>query len=533
VAGKSRRPRTATPSALGEALLVAPSSTTDEPAAALAATPLLDRPSRGVFVLLGSLGVAAIVLFFFTPRFVLFGGLDLRDAWSNPEVNRAIDTFKQIEDPFKPTTNATNRVITWRVLFPLVAHYLHFPRLLYLALPPLGCLLVLALALDVLLRRTGDRLLALAGGTLAGSTSWFFVSTGWLTYFDSWYVLGLCVVTFVRSRIALVLVCAATPWIDERFILALPLCLLVRGMLFDQLVPRPSKRWLIDVALVLGVTGIYVAIRLAALATGNDPTSGAHLEEAVDHPRSLLRMLEGLWHGLRLLWIGVVLFVWLECSRRHPLATAVLIVTLLVTVLVNLLIANDLSRSTSALVPAGLAGVMLAARQYSVPRFAHAIVALAIVDLLLPARHVITVFTVPIRYLYTEIDNYLSPPMVLRSDFYIQRGGMFAQQNQLERAIHDYTTALQLDPRQATAYNNRGVVHARRGEWPEAEADYRAAMDIDPHMGDAYLNRAQLRIERRDTTGAIEDLDKALEVTPPQWPSRQAAAQLRAKLSSP
>ena len=58
-----------------------------------------------------------------------------------------------------------------------------------------------------------------------------FVSTGWLAYFDSWYVLGLLVATFSGSRSSPrpQPACCA-PWIDERFVLALPLVVLIRGV---------------------------------------------------------------------------------------------------------------------------------------------------------------------------------------------------------------------------------------------------------------------------------------------------------------
>ena len=43
-----------------------------------------------------------------------------------------------------------------------------------------------------------ERWSVLALTTLLATCSWFFVSTGWLGYFDSWLILSLLVVTFTR-----------------------------------------------------------------------------------------------------------------------------------------------------------------------------------------------------------------------------------------------------------------------------------------------------------------------------------------------
>ena len=55
---------------------------------------------------------------------------------------------------------------------------------------------------------------------LFATLPWFFVSSGWLGYFDSWYVLGLVAAAFVPSRWVLGAAAALTPWVDERFLLA-------------------------------------------------------------------------------------------------------------------------------------------------------------------------------------------------------------------------------------------------------------------------------------------------------------------------
>ena len=52
------------------------------------------------------------------------------------------------------------------------------------------------------------------------------ISTAWLAYFDSWYILGLLLTVFASPAEMLAAV-VVTPWIDERFVLTLPLCLIL------------------------------------------------------------------------------------------------------------------------------------------------------------------------------------------------------------------------------------------------------------------------------------------------------------------
>jgi hypothetical protein len=489
----------------------------------------LDRPPYPLFLLGGSLAAAVMVLFCFTPRFDLWRGLDYPGAWFNPELNRAIDSLQQVANPFKPVTNSSNRVITWRLLFPLLAHYLHLPRGVYLALPFVGCLLVLLLLLHVLTRRTGSRRLALAGTVLAASTSWFFVSTGWLAYFDSWYMLGLCLVVFSRPRTGLAACCLTMPWIDERFILSLPLGLLLRGLEQKELLHRPGKVWLTDVGLALGITGVYLVVRFLLLPIGPDSGLNSQLQEAARFPRTVSRILDGLWNGLRLAWVCVVLLVWFAGSGRHWLLAGILGFGIVLTLASNL-VAHDISRSAAVLLPAALAGLLRSAEVWGTARAARLATVLAAANLLLPAEHVLTKIKIPIRYLYAQIDRLNNPPPFLQAEFYLNHGIQYVQQDQLGQALHFFTLAIQLDPRNAQAHNNRGVVYARWGEREKAEADYDAALALNPRLADAYFNRAHLRLDTNQPAAALKDVNQALELAPPDWPLRAAAEQFRTKV---
>jgi len=57
----------------------------------------------------------------FSPRFVIWRGLHIPEAWFNPEVNRAVNALEQLQDPLGPIDNPSNQVIRWRLFFPLLA----------------------------------------------------------------------------------------------------------------------------------------------------------------------------------------------------------------------------------------------------------------------------------------------------------------------------------------------------------------------------------------------------------------------------
>ena len=56
-----------------------------------------------------------------------------------------------------------------------------------------------------------------------------------------------------------------------------------------------------------------------------------------------------------------------------------------------------------------------------------------------------------------------------------------------ERAINDYTTAIQLKPTFSEAYHNRGVIYNQVGRFDDAIVDFNAVINIAPYFADALL----------------------------------------------
>jgi tetratricopeptide (TPR) repeat protein len=97
---------------------------------------------------------------------------------------------------------------------------------------------------------------------------------------------------------------------------------------------------------------------------------------------------------------------------------------------------------------------------------------------------------------------------------YNNRGMAFEAQNNIRRAIQDYDTAIELDPRNAQAFNNRGNAHARLGELEKALADHDRAIAIDATDPKAFNNRAADHMDMGNHSAALPDLDRALLLDP-------------------
>jgi tetratricopeptide (TPR) repeat protein len=93
-----------------------------------------------------------------------------------------------------------------------------------------------------------------------------------------------------------------------------------------------------------------------------------------------------------------------------------------------------------------------------------------------------------------------------------------AQQRSRERALADYTTAIDRGRQQglmaAGWYNNRGVLHQQLQDHEHALQDFTAALRVDPAYVLAWRNRAHLRRVLGDWEGALADLTQLIGLEP-------------------
>ena len=98
-------------------------------------------------------------------------------------------------------------------------------------------------------------------------------------------------------------------------------------------------------------------------------------------------------------------------------------------------------------------------------------------------------------------------------DFF-KKGNSFYKDGGYQKAIENYTKAIEIDPKNAKAYNNRGNAYSRLRKYKEAIENYTKAIEIDPKNAKAYYNRgiAYKGLEKYDN--AIEYKNKEKNYSP-------------------
>ena len=81
-----------------------------------------------------------------------------------------------------------------------------------------------------------------------------------------------------------------------------------------------------------------------------------------------------------------------------------------------------------------------------------------------------------------------------------------------KNSLMDFSAAIRLSPSCAYLYYNRGGVYVRRKDFSHAIDDYSKAIALDPNLGEAYYNRGLALIESGKTEEGIRDLSKAGEL---------------------
>ena len=104
-------------------------------------------------------------------------------------------------------------------------------------------------------------------------------------------------------------------------------------------------------------------------------------------------------------------------------------------------------------------------------------------------------------------------PRNLAIAFY-DRGVALAERKDFDRAIADYTQAIQLSPGYALAYAGRGNAWSNKGDLDRALADYDKAIQLDAKSEAPYNNRARVWRGKGNLDKAIADLTKAISLNP-------------------
>jgi len=99
---------------------------------------------------------------------------------------------------------------------------------------------------------------------------------------------------------------------------------------------------------------------------------------------------------------------------------------------------------------------------------------------------------------------------------YLDRGRTYLQQDDNDRAIADFTRAIELDPEGANAYNHRGVAYTSKLDFDSAIADFDKAIQFDPLLRNAHYNRGRAFSGKGDEARARADFAIEEQLFPTQ-----------------
>jgi hypothetical protein len=287
---------------------------------------------------------------FFSPRLLVFTA----EAPGSYEWTRGLNFLAQVEgQPIERVEPALRH----RLLPVLAARALGLTGYAGFALGWMGVVVLLACVYSLMSQSGVPGAVATSTAFLFASTSAVITSFGWLGIFDSWWVLALIVVAMSPKLWPVAVAGLAGPWIDERFIIGLPLAFLARWLVY-QWQPRIAGK----LVLVLATTiAPYAAWRVYSLLHSSGDASQEFLSL---HFLVWLRMVpHGWWMAYRLAW-ACVIFCFVLRNASGVRAWQLGVVCLLVAA-AAIVTAADISRSAMVIAPLVPAGVLLAWRQNS------------------------------------------------------------------------------------------------------------------------------------------------------------------------
>jgi hypothetical protein len=335
------------------------------------------------------LGALAVSLFFHSPRLWILLGPPVADAtyWA-----RGLQFSLQCEQPFGSAV--LDQGLIWRLAPALLGHVLHLRGSATFAIPWAGLVMLLALTAALAWRLTRDLRSTALFTALIGTTTATLTVTGWLGMNDAWYASALLIVAVQPQTGWLVVAGLIGPWIDERFVLGLPLACYVHA----QICGIARLKHLIGVV-ATGVA-LYLGIRLANPLGLPAQRVSDYLTYSLTHFHEWLPWTTlGWFMGLRAAWLlvlGPLIGLAAQRHYRHALLLAALI---FLPLLVITLVSSDTSRAPTMLLPLLFLGLAQGAGRWPPTTLQRILTGLLAANLLMPAMHV--------TYKYSDIINLL------------------------------------------------------------------------------------------------------------------------------
>ena len=132
----------------------------------------------------------------------------------------------------------------------------------------------------------------------------------------------------------------------------------------------------------------------------------------------------------------------------------------------------------------------------------------------------------------TALESYLqatriyeaAPPSPEAARAYNGRGICYRETDQIDLAINDFDTAVQMDRESAEIAANYGDLLVQIGDAPRALGYLDQAIELDPNNAEAYRNRGLAHAEIQEFEEATRDLARSVEINPENYETHAALA---------
>jgi|GEM_PF-1424419 len=102
----------------------------------------------------------------------------------------------------------------------------------------------------------------------------------------------------------------------------------------------------------------------------------------------------------------------------------------------------------------------------------------------------------------------------IRAARHIEQGGSYYLKGEFDKAIAEYTWAVQLESNKADYYYRRGAAYNQKGDYEQAIGDYSRAVQLDPAKANYFYSRSISFSHKKDLNKAIADLTSAIQLEP-------------------
>ncbi|MBW2614617.1 MAG: tetratricopeptide repeat protein [Deltaproteobacteria bacterium] len=100
------------------------------------------------------------------------------------------------------------------------------------------------------------------------------------------------------------------------------------------------------------------------------------------------------------------------------------------------------------------------------------------------------------------------------ADALYNRAWLYASKSDFEKAVGDYTKAIQINKGQSDIYYNRGLLYVKMKKYDLAVKDFDEAIKLNPRDANAYCNRGGVNNQLGKMDSAIKDYTEALKIGP-------------------